>query len=107
MEEAKWASGRWQVKQGKGNEFMERWASWIAWTSENIPGFRSATLLRSEEDPLRFVSVSDWDDDASLGAWKASPGFSEKIESVKDLCDEFQGGDYEVAVAISAPAVHS
>lgn len=57
--------------------------------------------------PLRFVSVSEWADDASLKAWKASPGFREKIESVKALYDEFLGGDYDVTASVSAPALRS
>ncbi len=107
MDEVKWASGLWHVREGKADEFVERWTAWITWTGENIPGFRSARLLRAEGDPLRFVSVSDWDDDASLKAWKASPGFREKIESVKELCDEFLGGDYDVAAAVLSPALRA
>lgn len=104
MDEGKWASGRWQVKEGKADEFIERWSVWISRTSRTIPGFRSARLLRAEDDPLRFTSVSDWDDDVSLKTWKASPGFREGIESVKELCDEFLGGDYDVAAVFTAPA---
>ena len=107
MDEGKWASGQWQVKGGKADEFVDRWTAWITWTSENIPGFRSARLLRAEGDPLRFVSVSDWDDDASLRAWKTSPGFREKIESVKELCAGFVGGDYDVAAAMLTPALRA
>jgi heme-degrading monooxygenase HmoA len=59
MGEAKWASGQWQVRKGKEDEFVQRWTAWLTWTSENIPGFRSARLLRSDEDPLQYVSVSD------------------------------------------------
>jgi heme-degrading monooxygenase HmoA len=105
MDENKWASGRWQVKEGKVEAFLERWKSWIGSSSQNITGFRSATLLRAEGDPLRFTSISVWDDDASLKAWKATPGFRQDLESVKELCDEFLGGDYDVAAAFSAPAV--
>ena len=79
----------------------------LGWTSQSVPGFRSATLLRSEDDPLRFTSVSEWDDDATLKAWKTSPGFQEKFESVKGLCDEFLGGDYDVAATFSASAPRS
>jgi heme-degrading monooxygenase HmoA len=104
MNEGKWASGRWQVKEGKVDEFIERWSDWLGRTGQTAPGFRSARLLRAEDDPLRFTSVSDWDDDASLKAWKVSPGFQEGIESVKELCDEFLGGDYDVAAVFTAPA---
>jgi heme-degrading monooxygenase HmoA len=107
VDDVKWASGQWHVKEGKAEEFVTRWTSWLTWTSENIPGFRSARLLRSEDDALRFVSVSDWDDDAHLKAWKVSPGFREKIERVKELCDGFVGGDFEVAALIMAPALRA
>ena len=80
---------------------------WIAWTSQDIPGFRSATLLRSDEDAQLFVSVSDGDDQVSLKAWKASPGFREKIVAVRDFYDDFQGGDYHVATEVMAPWVRS
>ena len=107
MDEVRWASGQWQVQQDRVGEFVDRWTAWIAWTSENIPGFRSARLLRAEGDDLRFVSISDWDDSASLKAWKTSPGFRQRIESVKELCDGFVGGDYGVAAAVLTPKLHS
>jgi heme-degrading monooxygenase HmoA len=104
MNEVTWASGRWQVKEGQADEFVERWRSWLEWTSETVPGFRWARLLRSEDDPLRFTSVSDWDDEASLKAWKTTPGFNEKIGPVRELCDEFVGGDFAEAASVPAPA---
>ena len=102
MGEGKWASGRWQVKDGQAEEFVSRWSAWLGWTSDNIPGFRSATLLRSEDDPNRFTSISDWDDDASLKAWKTSAGFAERMGPVRELCDEFVGGDFDVAASFGA-----
>jgi heme-degrading monooxygenase HmoA len=85
------------------DEFVSRWQTWLEWTAENIPGFRSAKLLRSEDDPQRFTSISDWDDDATLKAWKESPGFAERIGPVREVCDEFVGGDFDVAVSVKAP----
>ena len=104
MGDVKWASGRWQVKDGMADEFVQRWSDWLSWTSQTVPGFRSATLLRSQDDPQRFTSISDWDDDASVKAWKSTPGFAERIQSVQALCDEFLGGDFDVAATFSAPA---
>jgi len=104
MNEGKWASGRWQVKEGKVDEFIKRWSDWLGRTSQDIPGFRSARLLRAEDNPLTFTSVSEWDDDASRNAWKDSPGFREGIESAKELCDEFMGADFDVSAVITAPA---
>lgn len=104
MDEGRWASGRWQVKEGRADEFIERWSEWLGSTSQRVAGFRSAKLLRAEGDPLRFTSIAEWDDDSSLKAWKTSEGFRENIESCKELCDEFLGGDYDVAASFSAPS---
>src|SRR5947199_37384 len=70
MGEGTWASGSWHVQDGKADEFMGRWRDWLSSTSQQVPGFRSARLLRSKEDALRFTSMSEWADDASREAWK-------------------------------------
>ncbi len=100
MDGSNWASGRWQVQAGKHDEFVERWTAWLSSTSGNVPGFRSARLLRSDDDPSTFVSVSEWADSSSLQAWKASQGFQEGLGSARELCDNFVGGDFGVASAI-------
>jgi heme-degrading monooxygenase HmoA len=100
MSEGKWASGRWQVTEGKAEEFIERWEAWLRSTAAGAPGFRSARLLRSEDDPNRFTSISDWDDDASLKAWKQSEGFAAGMGAARGLCDDFLGGDFDAAVAV-------
>jgi heme-degrading monooxygenase HmoA len=97
-----WASGRWQVQAGKEGEFIERWQAWLSSTSSTVPGFRMARLLRSDDDPAIFTSISEWADPASLQAWKGSPGFQEGLRSARELCDSFVGGDFGVAVAIDA-----
>jgi heme-degrading monooxygenase HmoA len=92
------------VKEGKAEEFIERWRAWLGSTSQGVQGFRSARLLRAEGDPLRFTSVSDWDDDAARKAWKASPGFAQGIQSVRELCDEVVADDYDEVAGFSAHA---
>ena len=69
MGEGKWASGRWQVSDGKAEEFIERWEAWIKATAAGAPGFRSARVLRSEDDSNRLSSISVWEDGATLKAW--------------------------------------
>jgi heme-degrading monooxygenase HmoA len=90
-----WASGDWVVTEGNEEEFVERWKAWLGWSSENIPGFVSATLIRDLQDPRHFVSFSAWEDVASRDAWKNSEGFRERFPQVRELCDEFRGGDFE------------
>jgi heme-degrading monooxygenase HmoA len=94
-----WASGDWMVKEGNEEAFVERWKAWLGWSSQNIEGFVSATLIRDTEDPRHFVSFSAWKDAASRDAWKSSPGFAEKFPAARELCDEFHGGDFQLAAA--------
>jgi heme-degrading monooxygenase HmoA len=51
---------------------------------------------------LRFTSISAWDDDASLKAWKTSQEFQTKLAAVTALCDEFIGGDFDLAAGFKA-----
>ena len=98
----KWASGLWLVRAGSEDEFVERWKAWLSWTSENAPGFRSATLIRSEDDGRRFESFSDWNDASSRAQWEASDGFRERMAPVRELCEEAQAGNFELAASFSA-----
>jgi heme-degrading monooxygenase HmoA len=102
MDQVKWASGNWLVKDGSQEEFISRWKDWLGWTSQNVSGFRTATLLRSDDDARRFTSFSDWDDEASRMAWANSDGFKQKFGAVRELCDEFIGGNYEQAASFSS-----
>jgi heme-degrading monooxygenase HmoA len=45
MSERFWASGHWQVKEGKTEEFIQQWKEWLSQSSENVPGFHQARLL--------------------------------------------------------------
>jgi heme-degrading monooxygenase HmoA len=102
METRKWASGQWQVKAGMEDDFIDRWTAWLVWTRDTVPGFRSARLLRSDDAGDRFTSVSDWDDAASARAWMTTPGFAERLGRVRELCDEFVGGTFELAAEVLA-----
>jgi heme-degrading monooxygenase HmoA len=104
MGQVAWASGRWQVKDGEVDTFIDRWKDWLGWTSQSVQGFRSATLLQAKDEPRRFTSLSDWDDDASLQAWKQSPAFAEKFAAVRDLCDDVVAGDFEVSASFAGPS---
>jgi len=100
MQERWWASGHWQVKEGKTDEFIQQWRDWLTQSSENIAGFHQARLLRALHNPLQFTSISEWDDASSRDAWKTSPSFRAGFEASKALCGEFIGGDYDEVVVV-------
>jgi heme-degrading monooxygenase HmoA len=91
MSERFWASGHWQVKEGKAEEFIQQWKEWLSRSSENVPGFHHARLLRSLASPQQFTSISEWETAAARDVWKASPAFREGFEASRALCDEFLG----------------
>jgi heme-degrading monooxygenase HmoA len=100
MSERFWASGHWQVKEGKAEEFIQQWKEWLSRSSENVPGFHHARLLRSLASPQQFTSISEWETAAARDAWKTSPAFREGFAASRALCDEFLGGDYDEAVIV-------
>ena len=93
--------GELDVTEGKEEEFIARWREWLEWSSRNIPGFVAATLIRDAQDPRHFVSFSPWNDAEAREVWKASDGFRDGFANARALCDDFQGGDFELAVAVS------
>jgi heme-degrading monooxygenase HmoA len=97
---ATWASGSWSVSSGKENEFIDRWRDWLEWSRDNVTGFRSATLIRDEQNDNHFISFSDWEDVDSRERWKNSDGFQQKFAACRELCDGFQGGDFGLAVSV-------
>lgn len=99
MGSAAGASGRWQVRPGQAEEFVDRWRDFLGWTRDNYDELVSATLLRSETDGNRFVSFAIWVDAQPRKEWKNSEGFAQRFARCRELCDEFEGGDFIRAAA--------
>lgn len=95
-----YASGHWHVRPGEADVFVERWTEFLGWTRDNEPGLESATLIRSLDDPQRFVSFAVWSSADARDGWKASDGFRKRFMACRELCDDFIGGDYDEAVAV-------
>lgn len=94
------ASGNWHVKEGKEQEFVERWREWLEWTRETHPALKYANLIQDESDPGHFISFAHWEDADSRNAWKQSDEFAQKFGAVRSLCEDFFGGDFERAVGV-------
>jgi len=95
-----YASGNWHVKEGKEGEFVERWTEFLQWTRKDHPALVSASLIRDQGDARHFVSFAQWEDAESRGAWKQTPQFMQRFSACRELCDDFYGSDYEVAVVV-------
>jgi heme-degrading monooxygenase HmoA len=94
------ASGNWLVREGLEDEFVSRWTDFLEWTRDNAEGFREASLLRSVQEPRRFVSFSEWDDDDAQAGWRSLPGFLDKLGACLDVCDDSETGRARRVVSV-------
>ncbi len=99
MTDEAYASGDWQVRDGEEQEFVARWSDLLGWTRDNHPALKFATLIRAEGDSGRFVSFAEFETPEARHAWKNSEGFIERAAACRELCDEFQGGDFTLAAS--------
>jgi heme-degrading monooxygenase HmoA len=95
-----YASGVWQVKLGNDDEFVERWKEFLQWSRENYPALVVAKLLRDSGTAGRYITFSEWTDEASRNAWKQEPEFKARIGAFVALCEDMRGADYELAATV-------
>jgi heme-degrading monooxygenase HmoA len=85
-----WTHGRWRVKPGREQEFVEAWRELAEWSLKEFPEARGAKLLRDRDQPNRFYSFGVWDSDEAVARWRAHSGFSEAIERMSELIEELE-----------------
>lgn len=89
-----YTSGRWLVKVGNEEDFIERWTAFTEWSLKNAPGAESFVLIQDSGDPRRFLSFGAWDDPEAVMAWRQRPEFRELLGECRVLCEEFEPHDY-------------
>lgn len=94
------ASGNWHVRAGQEEEFVQRWKAFLGWTREAHPSMERATLIRDAGNAGHFLSFAEWADPAGRNAWREDPGFMEHFSACRELCDDFQGGDFNRTVTV-------
>ena len=81
--------GIWIVKPGREDEFADGWREMAEWTTRSVSSGASGTLLRDRERTNRFVSFGPWASVADIDAWRADPGFGERVGRMRDLLEDF------------------
>jgi heme-degrading monooxygenase HmoA len=90
-------SGNWIVKEGNEETFVQRWTEFTEWSKSAASGATSFFLIRDDGNPQHFLSFGGWDDFDSVKKWRQSPEFGERLGKCRELCDEFQAGDYSLS----------
>ena len=56
-----YSSGEWLVRAGSEDEFIQRWTTFTQWSLNDAPGAESFVLVRSTEEPRKFLSLGAWE----------------------------------------------
>jgi heme-degrading monooxygenase HmoA len=95
-----YASGTWQVIEGREDEFVQRWTEFITWSRSTFPAMLTASLLHDSGIPDHYLSISEWTDPLARKSWKETPEFQQRYGACVALCDEAKGSDYDLVVTI-------
>jgi heme-degrading monooxygenase HmoA len=93
-----YSSGDWLVRAQSEEEFIKRWTTFSESTLSNAPGAVSFVLVRSNEDPRRFLSLTAWENQQ---AWRAMPQRQELLDQCRELCEEVEVHPYTLAASLS------
>jgi heme-degrading monooxygenase HmoA len=96
-----YSSGEWLVRAGSEEDFIERWNTFIEWSLNNAPGAESFVLVRSTEEPRKFLSLGAWEDQEAQEAWREMPQMQELLSQCRELCEEFEFHPYTLAASPS------
>ncbi|MEX2446809.1 MAG: hypothetical protein WD734_05650 [Dehalococcoidia bacterium] len=88
--------GRWLVRAGREQEFIEAWlALGVHFRSlPRPPG--EGTLVQSDQDPRLFYSFGPWDSADDIAAMRADPGTMPAVGRLTALCEESAPGAFRL-----------
>ncbi|HET9331656.1 MAG TPA: antibiotic biosynthesis monooxygenase family protein [Steroidobacteraceae bacterium] len=92
-----YTTGAWRPKPGREQDFVAAWTTFAGWTS-TLPGAGTVRLARDAGDPERFVSLSRWQNEDVVRAWRSSPEYRERIGRVLQHVDGFEPAELTVMV---------
>lgn len=95
-----YSSGRWTVKSGEEDAFVEAWKEFVTWAA-TLPGSGTFRLMRDVDQPNQFVSFGAWEGQDAQNLWTQHPEIAERLVRVRAHCDDFASSSYELAAEIS------
>ena len=92
--------GTWTAKPGKEADFISAWVEFARWTAENQPGAAHAYILQDLAHPQRFLTFGPWESAERIDAWRATPEFKTFGVQIRELCDDFQPGTFNLVAQV-------
>lgn len=90
--------GIWTAKPGHEEEFVALWDELAQWTITRFPD-ASGTLLRSREQPNRFLSFGPWESIEQIAEWRGASEWQELVGRMREVLEGFESGTYDVAAS--------
>jgi heme-degrading monooxygenase HmoA len=95
-----YSSGVWIAKAGRETEFAGAWREFAEWSLATIEGAEWAKLLQDRSQSNRFVSFGPWDSLDAMDAWRAHPGFAERVGRIRELIESLEPSTLEAVVEV-------
>ena len=95
-----YTSGRWVVKEGKEEAFIQEWTAFTEWSRAAARGAESFFLIQDRTNGRHFLSFGGWSDPDAVQAWRSTSEMGERLGRCRALCDEFQAGDYVLSALV-------
>jgi heme-degrading monooxygenase HmoA len=98
-----YTSGRWIVKPGEEDAFVQEWEAFVMWAS-TMPGCGTFRLVRDLERPSEYLSFAPWESFEAQRTWKQLPEFRERIGRVGSHCEHFQPSTHDLVTEVTQTA---
>jgi heme-degrading monooxygenase HmoA len=98
-----YTSGVWIAKPGHETEFVAAWQEFAEWSMATFIGSSWAKLLRDHAQANRYVSIGPWASLEQINAWRAHPGFAERVGKIRQLIDSLEPATLEVVAGVGEP----
>jgi quinol monooxygenase YgiN len=96
-----YSSGEWLVREGSEEEFIQTWTTFVEWSLDSAPGAESFVLVRSMEEPRKFLSLGVWESQQAQERWREMPQMQVILGQCRALCDEYDTHRYTLAASRS------
>ncbi len=91
--------GIWLIHPGRENDFVQAWRDLARKTDEDFPG-RKAVLMHDRDVPNRFISTGPWDSIEQVDQWRASQGYQQNMQTIKEMVEHFEPHTLDEAARI-------